>query len=121
MTNPLALIALLPLLGFLLNGTFATALGGNRFPHKIAAAIGCAMPIAAFVLTIQVFLTLQGGGYEPLVAPLYRWALVGDHRFDITFYFDRLSAIMTLVVTGVGSVIHIYSTGYMHDDKSFGR
>jgi NADH-quinone oxidoreductase subunit L len=121
MTNPLALIALLPLLGFLLNGTFATALGGNRFSHKIAAAIGCAMPIAAFALTIQAFLTLQGGGYEPLVEPLYRWALVGDHRFDITFYFDRLSAIMTLVVTGVGSVIHIYSTGYMHDDKSFGR
>lgn len=121
MTHPLALIALLPLLGFLLNGTFATALGGHRFSNKVAAAIGCAMPIAAFGLTIQAFLALQGNGYEPIVAPLYRWALVGENSFDITFYFDRLSAIMTLVVTGVGSVIHIYSTGYMHDDKSFGR
>ena len=121
MNTPLALIALLPLLGFLLNGTFATALGGKRFNNTVAAVIACAMPIAAFALTIQAFLTLQSNGYTPLVAPLYRWALVGEHTFDITFYFDRLSAIMTLVVTGVGSVIHIYSTGYMHDDKSFGR
>jgi NADH-quinone oxidoreductase subunit L len=121
MTHPLALIALLPLLGFLLNGIFATALGGHRFNNKVAAAIGCAMPIAAFALTIQAFLTLQGNGYDPIIAPLYRWALIGERSFDITFYFDRLSAVMTLIVTGVGSVIHIYSTGYMHDDKSFGR
>ncbi len=121
MTNPLALIALLPLLGFLLNGTFATALGGKKFNHTVAALIACAMPIAAFALTIQAFFTLQSNGYAPIVAPLYRWALIGEHSFDITFYFDRLSAVMTLIVTGVGSVIHIYSTGYMHDDKSFGR
>jgi len=121
MTNPLALIALLPLLGFLLNGTFATAIGGHRFGHRTAALIGCGMPLAAFALTIQMFLTLQASGYTPIVEPLYRWATLGDTTFDITFYFDRLSAVMTLIVTGVGSVIHIYSTGYMHDDKSFGR
>ena len=121
MTNPLALIALLPLLGFLLNGTFATAIGGHRFGHRTAALIGCAMPLAAFALTIQMFLTLQASGYAPIIEPLYRWASLGDTTFDITFYFDRLSAVMTLIVTGVGSVIHIYSTGYMHDDKSFGR
>jgi NADH-quinone oxidoreductase subunit L len=121
MMHPLALIALLPLAGFLLNGTFATALGGNRFGHRVAAIIGCAMPLAAFALTIWAFFTLKAGGYAPLVEPLYRWATVGGSTFDITFYFDRLSAVMTLIVTGVGSVIHIYSTGYMHDDKSFGR
>lgn len=121
MTNPLALIALLPLLGFLLNGTFATAIGGHRFGHRTAALISCAMPLAAFALTIQMFLTLQASGYTPIIEPLYRWASLGDTTFDITFYFDRLSAVMTLIVTGVGSVIHIYSTGYMHDDKSFGR
>ena len=121
MNTPLALIALLPLLGFLLNGIFATALGGRKFTNTVAALIACAMPIAAFALTIQAFFTLQGNGYAPIVEPLYRWALVGEHTFDITFYFDRLSAVMTLIVTGVGSVIHIYSTGYMHDDRSFGR
>lgn len=121
MTHPLALIALLPLVGFLLNGIFATALGGHRFSHRVAAIVGCAGPLAAFALTIVSFLTLQQGEYAPIVVPLYRWATLGEQTFDITFYFDRLSAIMTLVVTGVGSVIHIYSTGYMHDDKSFGR
>ncbi|MBL0939482.1 MAG: NADH-quinone oxidoreductase subunit L [Gemmatimonadaceae bacterium] len=121
MTHPLALIALLPLFGFLLNGVFATAIGGHRFSHRTAALVGCAGPMAAFALTISMFLQLQAGDYAPIVAPLYRWASFGEQGFDIGFYFDRLSAIMTLVVTGVGSVIHVYSTGYMHDDKSFGR
>lgn len=121
MPHMLALIALLPLVGFLINGTFATALGGHRFSHRTAAFVGCLAPLLAFGLTVQAFFTLQGNGYTPIVEPLYRWATIGDRTFDITFYFDRLSAIMTLIVTGVGSVIHIYSTGYMHDDKSFGR
>ncbi len=117
----LALIALLPLAGFLLNGIFATEIGGRRANNMVASIIGCGFPIAAFALTIAAFLQLKGGGYAPIVEPLYRWATIGESTFDIAFYFDRLSAIMTLVVTGVGSVIHIYSTGYMHDDKSFGR
>ncbi|HEY0931816.1 MAG TPA: proton-conducting transporter membrane subunit, partial [Gemmatimonas sp.] len=121
MSHTLALIALLPLVGFLLNGTFATALGGHRFGHRTAALIGCAAPLASFALTISAFLALQANGFTPVVEPLYRWATLGENTFDIAFYFDRLSAIMTLIVTGVGSVIHIYSTGYMHDDKSFGR
>lgn len=120
-SHMLALIALLPLVGFLLNGTFATALGGNRFGNGLAALIGCAAPLISFALTIAAFLHLQAGGYSPIVEPLYRWAALGTSTFDIAFHFDRLSAVMTLIVTGVGSVIHIYSTGYMHDDKSFGR
>ena len=47
--------------------------------------------------------------------------MVGDFTFDIAFYFDRLSAVMTLIVTGVGSLIHVYSTGYMKDDASYAR
>ncbi|MFN5605794.1 MAG: NADH-quinone oxidoreductase subunit L, partial [Actinomycetes bacterium] len=56
-----------------------------------------------------------------LVETAYTWALVGDFSFDIAFYFDRLSALMTLIVTGVGTLIHIYSTGYMKDDASYAR
>jgi NADH-quinone oxidoreductase subunit L len=121
MSHSLALIALLPLLGFAINGVFGTALGGNRLSHTASAIIGCLMPLAAFGLTIATFFALQANGYQPIIEPLYRWAAVGGSTFDIAFYFDRLSAVMTLIVTGVGSVIHIYSTGYMHDDKSFGR
>ncbi len=121
MSHTLALIVLLPLIGFALNGVFATTLGGRVANNRVASLIGCGFPIAAFALTIKAFLDLQAGGYAPLVEPFYRWATIGESTFDIAFYFDRLSAIMTLVVTGVGSVIHIYSTGYMHDDKSYGR
>ena len=121
MSHTLALIVLLPLVGFALNGVFSTALGGHRFNHRVATIVGCGFPLAAFALTIKSFFDLQAGGYAAIVEPLYRWATVGTSTFDIAFYFDRLSAVMTLIVTGVGSVIHIYSTGYMHDDKSYGR
>ncbi len=119
--HALAAIVLLPLVGFLLNGVFATALGGRRFNNRLASIIGCGFPLAAFALTVNALLTLQAGNFTPLIEPLYRWVTIGDSSFDVAFYFDRLSAIMTLVVTGVGSVIHLYSTGYMHDDKSYGR
>ncbi len=74
----------------------------------------------SFLLTIKCFLDLQAGG-APLVETAYTWATIGGRAFDIAFYFDRLSAVMALIVTGVGSVIHIYSTGYMHEDKSYAR
>ncbi len=117
----LTLIVLLPLVGFLLNGTLATAFGGKKVGHGFVNTVACGLPLAAFVLTVLQFLQLRSSGYTPIVDHVYRWAVVGDYSFDIAFYFDRLSAIMTLIVTGVGTMIHVYSTGYMHDDKSYGR
>ena len=64
---------------------------------------------------------LLATGGAPLVETAYTWARIGERSFEIAFYFDRLSAVMALIVTGVGSVIHIYSIGYMHDDKSYAR
>src|SRR5450631_822862 len=117
----LTLIVLLPLLGFLLNGVLATRLGGNRVGKPFVTAVGCGLPILAFVLAVKALLDLKAGAYAPLVEIAYRWALIGDSKFEVAFYFDRLTAVMTLIVTGVGSVIHIYSVGYMKDDDSFGR
>ncbi len=121
MTHLLAAITLLPLSGFLVNGVLGTALSGPVISRKTSAIIGCAFPIVSFLLTLQCFLLLRSGDYAPLVDSLYQWAAIGDSVFNVTLYFDRLSAIMTLVITGVGSVIHVYSTGYMHDDRSQGR
>ncbi|MBE0550360.1 MAG: NADH-quinone oxidoreductase subunit L [Rubrivivax sp.] len=117
----LTLIVLLPLLGFVLNGVLATRLGGNRVGKPFVIAVGCGLPLLAFVLVVNLLIDLQDSGWVPLVETAYRWATVGDSAFEIAFYFDRLSAVMALVVTGVGSVIHIYSVGYMAHDKSFGR
>jgi NADH-quinone oxidoreductase subunit L len=121
MPGVLTAIVLLPLLGFLLNGVLATQLGGNVAGKRFVTAVGCGLPLLAFALAIKSVLDLQAGGYVPLVETAYRWALIGRSSFDVAFYFDRLTAIMVLVVTGVGSVIHIYSVGYMAHDKSFGR
>ncbi len=117
----LTLIVLLPLLGFVLNGVLATQLGGNRVGKRFVTVVGCGLPILSFLLVVKAFFDLQAGGYAPLVEVAYRWALIGRSSFEIAFYFDRLSAVMALIVTGVGSVIHIYSVGYMAHDKSFGR
>ena len=117
----LTLIVLLPLLGFVLNGVFATRLGGNLVGKRFVTIVGCGLPLASFALVVESLLELRAGAYAPLVEVAYRWATVGGSAFEIAFYFDRLSAVMALVVTGVGSVIHIYSVGYMAHDKSFGR
>jgi NADH-quinone oxidoreductase subunit L len=117
----LTAIVLLPLLGFVLNGVLATRLGGNRFGPRFVGVVGCGLPIVSFLLVVKALLDLRAAGWAPLVETAYRWALIGDSAFEIAFYFDRLSAVMALVVTGVGSVIHLYSIGYMKDDQGYGR
>jgi len=112
----LTLIVLLPLAGFLLNGLL-----GNRLGKGFVSVVGCGLPILAFLATVRAFLQLQGGDGSALLETAYTWATVGDFDFEIAFYFDRLSALMTLIVTGVGSLIHVYSTGYMKDDASYAR
>ena len=83
--------------------------------------VGCGLPLISFALAIKALLSLQANGYVPLVETVYRWALIGNSSFEIAFYFDRLTSVMALIVTGVGSLIHVYSVGYMAHDKSFGR
>ena len=112
----LTLIVLLPLAGFVLNGLL-----GPRLGKGFVSVVGCGLPILAFLATVRAFLQLQGDDGSALVETAYTWAVVGDFRFEIAFYFDRLSALMTLIVTGVGSLIHVYSTGYMKDDASYAR
>jgi hypothetical protein len=112
----LTVIVVLPLLGFLVNG-----LAGNRLGARFVSTVGCGLPILAFLLTVKCFLDMQAGDGAPLIEPVYTWAVIGAGTFEVAFYFDRLSAVMTLIVTGVGSLIHVYSIGYMKDDRSYAR
>ena len=112
----LTLIVVLPLAGFLLNGLL-----GRRLGNGFVSVVGCGLPVLAFLATVQAFRQLEAGGGAALAETAYTWAAIGDFRFEIAFYFDRLSALMTLIVTGVGSLIHVYSTGYMKDDASYAR
>jgi NADH-quinone oxidoreductase subunit L len=115
MTTLLTPIVLLPLAGFVANGLL-----GNRFGKRFVSLVGCGLPILAFAVAIRCLLALEAGG-EPFVETVYRWATIGEHAFDVAFRFDRLTAVMTLIVTGVGSLIHVYSIGYMKEDASYAR
>jgi NADH-quinone oxidoreductase subunit L len=115
MTNLLLPVVLLPLIGFLINGLL-----GNRLGNRFVSVVACGLPIAAFVIAVRATMDLLAGG-TPLVQTVFTWAQFADRAFEVAFYFDRLTAVMTLIVTGVGSLIHVYSIGYMHDDKSYAR
>jgi NADH-quinone oxidoreductase subunit L len=112
----LTTVVLLPLAGFLLNGLL-----GNRLGKRFVSAVGCGLPILAFGAALLCLLDLRTSGFAPLIETAYTWAVIGDRAFEISFYFDRLTAVMVLIVTGVGSLIHIYSIGYMKEDKSYAR
>jgi NADH-quinone oxidoreductase subunit L len=111
----LALVPALPLLGFAINGLL-----GSRLPKSLVALVACLLPALAFLLTGVLFQDLVAGG-RPLSQTLFTWAATAGFQVDAAFYFDAITAVMCLVVTGIGTLIHIYSIGYMHDDESFSR
>jgi len=117
----LTLIVVLPLIGFLVNGLLGTRLAAAPLGKGVVTTVACGLPILSFLVAIKCFLDLLAGSGAPIVETAYVWTQVGQSHFDIAFYFDRLTAVMVLIVTGVGSLIHIYSTGYMKEDAGYGR
>ena len=121
-TGLLAPLLLLPLAGAALNGAV-----GRFLPKPLSAAIGL-LPIAAsFVLALVATLQLHGlGGAEAygataLTQDLGEWLNVGPLVANWALHFDAVTAVMALVITGVGFLIHLYSVGYMHDDEGFAK
>ena len=116
----LALIPLFPFVGFLVNSTM-----GKRLSKSVSGGLASLVMLASFaVAAVSVW---QLAGMEPaqraVEQTLYTWIASGDFSVDVAFRLDPLSAVMLLVVTGIGSLIHIYSTAYMHDevDSEFAR
>jgi NADH-quinone oxidoreductase subunit L len=109
----LLLIPLLPLLGFAING-----LSYPKLSKKWAGVIGTIPPLVAFGLSIQLFLNFDG---QAQIHELAEWIKIGDLSIPFAFQIDQLSIMMLLVITGVGTLIHIYSMGYMSHDEGFGK
>jgi NADH-quinone oxidoreductase subunit L len=109
----------LPLAGFLVNGALAL----RRAPATLAVSIvGPGVLLGAFVVSAGVFFGLLGRPpHEPDIVSLWRWMHVGPLEVDLAFQVDQLSAVMLLVVTGVGSLIHLFSVGYMREDPGYAR
>jgi len=115
-------IVFLPLIGAIVNGLLGAKIQKSMGKGAIGV-IACAPVIIAFGLAVNAFMTLKGLEAEKriLIDNLYRWIDLGSLKVDMAFLIDPLSSVMILVVTGIGGLIHIYATGYMHDDKAFWR
>src|SRR4029453_6265723 len=103
----LLLIPLFPLAGFVINACF-----GRRLPKSISGGLACAAMIASFAVSVFLVSGGAGGHSAPLEFTAFEWMDSGSVRVPFTLRLDHLSALMILVVTGIGSLIHIYSTGY---------
>ena len=108
----LALILLLPLLG----GTF-NALIGRRLPRRVGEAVACAVIWGAFACSLLAFLQFSG----PVKIEYASWLSDFDFKAPIALYLDQLSLALTLMITFVCGLIHLYSIGYMKDDPSYAR
>jgi NADH-quinone oxidoreductase subunit L len=110
-------IVLLPLLAAAVHGV-SLALLRRPLARWPTIALSCGAPILAFLLAFVALLRLAAlpGDQRFLTDTLFTWIGSGSFSADAAFLFDPLSAVMTLVVTGVGSLIHVYSVGYMDDD-----
>ncbi|MCF2504085.1 NADH-quinone oxidoreductase subunit L [Dyadobacter sp. CY107] len=112
----LILIPLLPLIGFLING-----IGFKTIPKGAVGIIGTLAVVASFVLSVMTFQAFLAAGSQPVIVPLFDWITVGNLNIPFSFQVDQLSLLMLMIITGVGSLIHIYSIGYMHHDEGFGK
>ncbi len=111
-------IVLVPLMGAVINGLL-----NRRLSKRVAGLLACATVGVSFAFSVMVFMRLLG--MEPAARlvqdNLGVWMGLGPFQVDLAFTMDPLSAVMALVVTGVGFLIHIYSLGYMAHDEGFQR
>lgn len=115
------LIPGLPLLAAAVNGVLAYF--GKNSPRRFIHTIACGSIFISFVLSVIVFLQLKSLPHESrqVIVTFFEWISLDSLNVNIAFLLDPLSAVMMLVVTGVGFLIHLYSIGYMRQDPSYAR
>src|ERR1022692_3065223 len=110
------LIPALPFLGFLINGIF-----GRKFPKAVINAIAVLSVLASFAKVLVVFLSVPDLAATPVHEHYFTWIQSGQFQVGWDFSVDKLTMIMLMIVTGVGSLIHIYATGYMAHEEGYYR
>jgi NADH-quinone oxidoreductase subunit L len=109
----------LPLLGFLINGALSLLRPAAK---SLVSLVGAGVLLLAFGVAVAIWAQLRGHPPEaPIIVELWRWMPVGALDIRFAFQVDQLSTVMLLVVTGVGSLIHLFSVGYMHADPGYAR
>jgi len=107
------LIPLLPLIGFLING-----LARNVLSKTIVSIIGSGVIFLAFLLSVVVFMSIRGEDFIPQVISYFDFINVGKIKVSFAFQVDQLSSLFLLIITGVGFLIHVYSTSYMKEESA---
>lgn len=120
-------IPLLPLIGFLINGIWYSLIqcrpGAKKAHATVPGLIASAAIFGSFIISLQTFLSLKGMPAEArnIEEILFSWIKVGGLDLNMALRVDSLSTLFTLVITGVGTLIHIYSVGYMSHDATPGK
>jgi NADH-quinone oxidoreductase subunit L len=111
----LLLIPLLPFAGFLLNASF-----GRRLSKSVSGGVACAAILASFAVSIVAVWQLIAMPAESraISQTVFDWISSKDFHAPFSLRLDPLSSVMILVITGIGSLIHIYSTAYMHEERA---
>ncbi len=119
LTHVVWLTVALPLAGFLANGALAL---WRPQAKGLVSVVGPGTLLGAFAVSIGVFLELwRQPPHAPIIVTLWPWLPVDRLQVDLAFQVDQLSVVMLLIVTGVGSLIHLFSVGYMREDPGYAR
>ena len=113
MENLVYAIVLLPLLGFLINGLF-----GKNLPKIVVGSLATAMVFGSFCIAVSIFMNFNSES-QPVIVKAFEWFRVNGVQINFGFQIDQLSLMMVMIITGIGSLIHLYSIGYMSHDKGF--
>ena len=105
------LIPFLPLIGFLVNGLFR-----KQLSKSLVGIIGSGVILASFALSVYVFMQVKGGNIH--LAHYFNFINTDSIKVGFDFQVDQLSSLFLLIITGVGFLIHVYSTSYMHEEDS---
>ena len=113
MENLVYAIILLPLFGFVINGLL-----GKHLPKMVVGALATLVVFASFLISVNIFLGFTDHS-APIIVKAFEWFTVGGVQVNFGFQIDQLSLMMMMIITGIGSLIHLYSIGYMSHDKGF--
>ncbi len=105
------LVPLFPLIGFLING-----LGRNNLSKSLSGIIGSGVILASFIVSLLIFNETRAEGFTATTVNLFEFINVAGLNIPFAFQIDQLSALFLLIITGVGFLIHVYSTSYMHEE-----
>ena len=113
MENLVYAIILLPLFGFLFNGLL-----GKNLPKIVVGSVATLVVFSSFCIALSLFFNFDTAG-GPVIVKAFEWFRVNGVQVNFAFQIDQLSLMMILIITGIGSLIHLYSIGYMSHDKGF--